>query len=209
MKQNTKWIAAVAAVVTGLAAVESTQAQGITGGAYLNIPTAGAGYSGNWNAGDATATATGLEFVAAGGTGSFSTFYNAIPVGEVQPNDPVATQVVFDFTITGATFAAGVNVLFALDDSLGGTAYYGTGYTITADGSYSETDTLMSPNSTDIAGGATITGVNFQIDPANISGNYNITFNSLTLEPAAVPEPAPMALAGVGAACFMFLRRRK
>jgi len=50
-------------------------------------------------------------------------------------------------------------------------------------------------------------GINFQIDPANVSGNYDITFNSLTLTPA--PEPATLALAGLGAAGLLAFRRRK
>ena len=55
--------------------------------------------------------------------------------------------------------------------------------------------------------GIIINGMNFQIDPANVSGNYDITFNSLVLSP--VPEPATLALVGLGAAGLLAFRRRK
>jgi hypothetical protein len=48
--------------------------------------------------------------------------------------------------------------------------------------------------------------MNFQIDPANVSGSYDITFNSLTL--SQVPEPATLALVGLGAASLLVFRRR-
>ena len=54
--------------------------------------------------------------------------------------------------------------------------------------------------------GDVVAGLNFQIDPANVSGNYDITYSSITLSP--VPEPTTLALAGLGAAGLLIFRRR-
>ncbi|MGC9941288.1 MAG: PEP-CTERM sorting domain-containing protein [Verrucomicrobiota bacterium] len=207
MKQQcTKWLAA-AAVTAGLIMAHSVQAQGITGGQYLAINPTTASFTGDWSTSSTiSSNSTGLEIVGPGGSGSFSTMYYALAAGQIQPNNPLVTQVVFNFTFNSGTFAGPVNVLFALDDSLGGVDYYATGYTISAPGAYSETFNLQTANLDNIQNGAQIAGMNLQLDPANISGNYDITFNSLTL---AVPEPAPVALAGLGAVSLWFLRRRK
>lgn len=209
MKQHSKWFAAVLAVASGLAMVNSAQAQAITGTPYFsNINPAAPSYSGYWSTPLATITSTptGLEFNAPGGTGSFSTMYYPIPLGDQTALNPLDTQVTFDFTWNSGIAVGGVNVLFALDDSLGGVDYYGTGYNIPSPGLNSYTFTLQSPNLANVGAGAIINGMNFQIDPANVSGNYDITFNSLTLSP--VPEPATLALVGLGAASLLVFRRR-
>jgi hypothetical protein len=208
MKQHTKWFATVLAVASVLIIANSVQAQSVTGTPYLSnvTPTSLDGY---WNTPLATitSTATGLEISAPGGSGSFSQLYYAIPAGQQTTLNPLDTQVTFNFTWNSGNAVAGVNVLFALDDSMGGTVYYGTGYNVPTPGLNSYTFNLLNPNLANVGSGALINGLNFQIDPANVSGNYDITFNSLTLSPA--PEPATLALVGLGAAGLLAFRRRK
>ena len=198
------------AVASGLVIVNSAQAQPITGTPYLsNIPAVGPGYTGYWATPLATitSTATGLEFNAPGGTGSFSQMYYPIPLGDQTALNLLDTKVTFDFTWNSGNAVGGVNVLFALGDSLGGVDYYGTGYVVPTPGLNSYTFTLQSPNLANVGAGAIINGMNFQIDPANVSGNYDITYNSIVLSP--VPEPATLALVGLGAAGLLAFRRRK
>jgi hypothetical protein len=209
MKPQTKWLAAALAVTGSLIITASVQGQSITGTTHLTINTNSASFSGLWNTPLATIipTANGLEFIAPGGSGSFSQMYYPIPVANQTSLNAADTQVTFNFLWNSGNAVAGVNVLFALDDSMGGVDYYGTGYLVPKSGLNSYTFTLQSPNLANVAAGAIINGMNFQIDPANVSGNYDITYSSITL--SAVPEPTTFALAGVGAACLMVFRRRK
>ncbi len=213
--KNTHVIATVAAISAGLLMAKSAQAQGITGGQYLQMatPLSGDGYSGNWNAGDVANTATGIEIVAPTTTstfGSFSTLYS--PIASPQPNSAIAgdTKATFDFTFNSATFAAGVAVIFSLDDSLGNAEYYDFGYPNRTLGLNSVTVNLNSTTLADIAAGAVIDGFNLQMDPANISSpTYDVTFNSITLSGAPVPEPSTFAYSAFGAVAIWLFRRRK
>jgi hypothetical protein len=101
-----------------------------------------------------------------------------------------------------------VNILFSLDDSNGGVAdYYGTGYVVPNLGVNTMTVPLQAGNLADFVAGDTVSGINFQIDPGNVAGNYDITYSSITLN--AVPEPSTFALAGLGIAGLAIFRRRK
>jgi hypothetical protein len=208
MKQLTKWFMTALAVASGLAIANSVQAQSITGTPYMsNINPAAPSYTGYWNTPltTKTSTSTGLEFNAPGGSGSFSTMYYAIPAAQQTPLNPLDTQVTFKFTWNSGNAVGGVNVLFALDDSMGGVDYYGTGYNVPTPGLNSYTFALQAPNQAHVAAGAIINGLNFQIDPANVSGNYDITYSSITL----TPEPTTLTLAGLGTVGLLAFRRRK
>jgi hypothetical protein len=210
MKQHAKRFVAVLAVASGLAIVNSAQAQAITGTPYLsNIPAAAPSYTGFWNTPltTITSTATGLEFNGPGGTGSFSTMYYPIPLANQTALNPLDTQVTFNFTWNSGNAVGGVNVLFALGDSMGGVNYYGTGYNVPTPGLNTYTFALQPANLANVGAGAIINGMNFQIDPANVSGNYDITYNSITL--SQVPEPTSLALVSLGAAGLLAIRRRK
>jgi hypothetical protein len=212
---KTKWMAVTAGVASGLALAASAQAQGVTGGQYLsdinpaNIPF----ISGAWNAATITSTPQGLS-ISAVPSGSFSQLYYPFQPGQQSAVDTAATSVTLNYYWTGTVnpiAGAGVAVVFALDDSLGGANYYSTGYlNHPTPGLNTATFALQAANQANIAAGAVINGLSFQVDAGNVSSpTYDITFSSLTLEPQPVPEPTTLALAGLGAAGMLALRRRK
>jgi PEP-CTERM motif len=210
MKQLTKWFTTALTVASGLVIADSAQAQSVTGTPFMsNINPAAPSYTGYWSTPltTITSTPTGLEFNAPGGSGSFSTMYYAIPSAQQTPLNPLDTQVTSNFNWNSGNAVAGVNVLFALDDSMGGVNYYGTGYNVPSPGLNSYTFALQAANQAHVTAGAVINGLNFQIDPANVSGNYDITYSRLTL--SQVPEPTTLALAGLGTAGLLAFRRRK
>jgi hypothetical protein len=212
MKQHTKWFATMLAAASALTIANSVQAQSVTGTPNLsNIDTTflNANAFGTWTAATFTSVPTGLD-VSVPGVGYSGTFYS-IPLAQQTALNPLDTQVTFDFTFNSPAgpYTGGVNVQFALDDSMGGSVIYGTGYgnAFTAGVMNSVTIPLTGANLANIGQGAIINGVSFFIDPANIGNAYDITENSLTLTPT--PEPATLALVGLGAAGLLVIRRRK
>lgn len=207
-----KYALTACAAAAGLILAGEAQAQYVTGQQYLsNIDPNSVSPSGNWAASGMVDTATGLQITAAGGPGSFSTLYYALPTGQVTPLNPADSEVQFTWTWNSGNAVAGINILFALDDANGGVDYYNVypSYNVvpTAGTTYSVTMALESPNQANIAGGFPVNGLNFQIDPANVNGDYTFTLNSIDIVPA--PEPASLALLGLGLAGIAAFRRAK
>jgi hypothetical protein len=189
----------------------AARAQYVTGQPTLNnINPATPSYTNDWSAAGSSDTTLGFQITAAGGSGSFSTLYYALPAGQVTPVNTSDTMVTFKWTWNAGDAVSGVNVLFALDDNNGGTDYYDadSGYSITPvpGTTYTYTTTLTSPNQANVAAGFPIGGLNFQIDPANVNGNYTITYDSIQL--TAVPEPS-LVMLGAGGLGLLAMRRRR
>ena len=211
MTKITKQFVAAFAVAGTLAVAGSAMAQGVTGQPNLsNIDPANAQFFNLWQTPPATVTqtGTGLEINTIGGPGTFSDSYYALPSNQILANNALWSNVVFSYIWNSGNAVGGVNVLFSLDDTgAGGAAdYYATGYVIPQPGLNSFSFALQSGNLADFQAGQTVGGINFQIDPGNVSGNYDITYSSIVLE---TPEPTTFALAGLGAACLVIFRKRK
>jgi hypothetical protein len=206
-----------AALGLGLVAAASTvHAQALTGTTDLsNINPNDPSYTGDWNSVTATnilSTPTGLEFqVNNGGTpqaenpNHFSTMYYPIPAGQVTTMNAADTQVKFNFIWNSGNAVAGVNVIFAMGGA-SGADYYFSGYNVPTPGLNSYTFPLGAENLHDVQTTGILNGLNFQIDPANVYGPYDITYSSITL--SQVPEPASFGIATM-ATLFLAARRRR
>jgi hypothetical protein len=209
MKQHAKWIATLTAVVGGLAAASSAQAQSVTGDANLDniAPGAVTAYYAGWASVPPTVVtsgSSGLEIASSG----YGSLYYQIPANQQQVVNPADNQVTLTFTLNSPAGSYYVGVPFILDDPSSSVTY--GGYAMYGMGTWTETVPLNAQQITDIsAGGDKITGMNLEFDPAgNVPGGaYDITFNSVVLS-SSVPEPAVLQLAGLGVAGFLAFRRR-
>jgi PEP-CTERM motif len=210
MKEHAKWIATAVAVAAGLAVVSPARAQGVTGTATLNnlVPGEVTLYAG-WSDSPPTVVtygSTGLEIASL----NYGSLYYATPGSQLPALSTADTEVSLTFTINGPAGSYYVGVPFIINDSTGPETY--GGYATYSPGTYTENAPLDATQLAAVAaGGDTIYGFNLEFDPAGnvpAPGNYDITFNSLTLSPVAVPEPATLQLIGLGAAGFLAWRRR-
>ena len=201
-----------AAIGIGLAlAVSTANAQPVTGTTYLsNIDPNGSYivYQNAWTslAYTFTSTPTGLEINGPGGTGSFGDIYYPLPPNQVTPLNPADTQLTFAYTLNSGTPVGPIQEVVALDDANGGVDYYFSGYVTPQLGLNSFTVPLVQNNLGNIQAGYPINGLSIQLDPANMQGNYDLTFNSITL--STVPEPASFGLGAIGL-CFLAARRNR
>lgn len=228
---QSKWMATALALAASMAVGGSAMAQDyITGAQYLSnitsnaLETAPSALYAGWNPttgfpattiNDVTSGSNqGLEIFSYG----YGSFFYSIPASQQAALNPLDTEVSLTFTINSPTGPASgpgpwyVGVPFLLDDNNGNSGVSYGGYATFGPGTWTETAPLSAAMLTATeAGDEIINGLNLEFDPAgnlpNGSGPYDITFNSLTFEPA--PEPASLALLGIGFAGLLAARRRK
>jgi len=224
MKQQPKL---VIAVVSGLAIASSALAQSIVDFSTLSTTQPGTdpiyGDSGVRWADPETTTVTslptGLEIASYG----YGYLHYDIPVGDQVALNTADTQVKLTFTLNNPSpsgwiwFGSGV----ILDDTVGGTGadvwYNGYGgdqggpvgnFTTLNGNVVTEVYNLTGSTLAAAQAGGSIISFNVLLDPAAISGGfYDLTYNSIELMPA--PEPASLALVGLGALGLLTVRRRK
>jgi hypothetical protein len=222
MKHQTKWLATGLAIAGSLIAANTLKAQSIMDFSTMDVNSFGMGTNalyGNWGSiGTVAATPTGFE-VNSGGYGS--SFYS-IPSAQTVILNPLDTQVTLTFTMnSNPANYIWAGTPFILDDNGGNSVTYG-GYS--GDGNpgnpvgttwngnvVTMTAALTGAQLADIqAGGDYINGFNFEFDPAVVTGPpiYDVTYNSIVLSPAPVPEPGTIALAGLAAAGWVAWRRK-
>ncbi len=222
MKQQTKWLTAALAVASGLVIASSAQAQYTTNTVsdFHNFVVS-ATY-GNWDVAGSDPFNGGFGYTPTLSSDPTSFTVDAQGYGSlahdfgVPLNFPGATLFQLTFTLNTTTSDQWMNPELIIKDGThdvhlsytGGPFlnygnYHGPAtYTLTG----SLTDGLGDPIPLDTS---TITGFNIGWDPAGY-GNaapYNVTYENLSLL-TPVPEPATLALFGIGAVGVLIARRR-
>jgi PEP-CTERM motif len=221
MKQHAKWSAAALALAGCLAIANSAQAQAVTGTPYLSnmdpstLNTAPNALYPSWDTATINSLATGLEVNATG----YGSLYYVVPNADVQTLNANDAFAQLTFTVNGdASAYIWVGTPFILNDNSGASTYGGlysgsgnpgnpstvvwNGNTVTWTVPLSAAQLAAVQTGTDA-----IYGFNLEFDPAVLAaGNYDVTFNSLVI--TSVPEPASLALMGLGAAALLVFRRR-
>jgi hypothetical protein len=223
MKQQSKWFAAVLAVACGLAAAGSAQAQSI-GLSGIDVSSQG-GYGGwltaSFFSGSSVGSAgtDGVEVVAPVSGGFGGTYLDL--GGSGVPINANSTQVTLTFTVNGT--ASDYNWLSAEFNPNDGSSadyltYSGSGNPGNPAGAVWNGNTAsltwdLTPAELGVVqgGSAVLYGFNIGVNPAVVDNtpNIDITFNSITYSAAPVPEPAAMALLGLGVSGLLIFRRRK
>ena len=232
MKRNTKWFAGALALTGGLAMISSAQAQSYTttvlsdfhnfnlSATYGNwdeslsqLINGGSGYTPTLTSGATSFEVNALDY--GSGAYDFATPINASGATEWQVtftiNAPTTAQGSFWMNV-GIDMSDGTHLVHLSDNAPGGGWY---GYGSFTQGTYTLTGGFADAYGTAALDTSDITAFNLEFDSAAYSKAqngpgtpYDITYQSLVLL-TPVPEPTTLALAGLGAASLLALRRRK
>ena len=220
MKQLTKWLATGLAITGGFIAADSSQAQGIMNFSAMDVNSFGLGTNAlyaNWST-SATITSqpTGLEI----NSGGYGSLFYSIPAAQRVTMNPLDNQVTLTFTVnSNPSLMVWVGTPFILDDTASNSITYG-GYSgdgnggnpagVTWNGNVVTETVPLSAGTIAAIQTGNIDGFNLEFDPAVMTGApvYDVTFNSIALSVAPVPEPGTFALAGLAGAGLIAWRRK-